>query len=163
MFLSFFFLMAILEISISLQSEPLLEKQYYSTDGVLDKEIRNSLLQAIYNLANEAFGEEVRSFSLGEYSIVLISHEIGLSLEEEIDQSISNIKKITMHSIINKNSDENTIIKTMNEALFQFTNRFSVNDIFEKRIKKFKKFEKRIDKIFGDLILKSEDRFKSLF
>ena len=53
--------MAILEISITLSNEPLLEKQYYSTDDVLDKDIRNSLLQAIYCLASEAFGEEVQS------------------------------------------------------------------------------------------------------
>ncbi|MHA1583622.1 MAG: hypothetical protein ACTSWL_00075, partial [Promethearchaeota archaeon] len=60
-------------------------------------------------------------------------------------------------------SNEKSVNKSMQEAIFQFLNRYSWNDIHELKLKKFSKFGKRMDKIFGDLILKSEDRFKSLF
>jgi hypothetical protein len=156
--------MAILELSILNDNIILLEKQFYQADNILDKNIRNGLLQAISNLVDEAFGEQVQSFSLGEYSIVLVSSDIGVAVsEDEDDEETIPKKKLLMYCIVNRNTDEKIIIKSMNEALFQFTNRYSINDIFQKKVKKFKKFEKRLDKIFGDLILKSEDRFKSLF
>ena len=72
-------------------------------------------------------------------------------------------KQLLMYSIVDKESDEDVIKKVMDSALFQFTNRFSWYDIIEKKTKKFKKFTSRLTKIFGDLVLKSEDRFKSIF
>lgn len=155
--------MAILEASILFQSDSVLETQFYETEDVLDRKIRNSLLQAITDLTSEAFGEEMQSFSLGEYSIVFISHKVGVSTDEDNSENITNEERIMMYCIVNKNTDEKIILKSMNDALFQFTNRFSMDDLYHRKLKKFKKFEKRLEKIFGDLILKSEDRFKSLF
>jgi hypothetical protein len=149
-------LMAILETSVILMGDPLYEKQYYNTDAVLEKTIRNSLLQAIDGLAKEAFDDEIQSFSLGEYSIVLIAHE----LKEPNTDAKANLQ---MYCIIEKDTDEKAIKESMHEAMNQFLNRFSINDIFSKKKKKFKKFPTRLDNIFKDLILKSEDRFKSLF
>ena len=155
--------MAILEVAIIFQSDSILESQYYETEDVLDRNIRNSLLQAITDLTSEAFGEEMQSFSLGEYSIVFKSNKIGVSDDEDNPDNFSNAENIMMYCIVNKNTDEKIILKSMNDALFQFTNRYSMNDLYNRKLKKFKKFEKRLEKIFGDLILKSEDRFKSLF
>ncbi len=155
--------MAILEVAILFNMETMLESQFYETEDVLDRRIRNSLLQAISDLASEAFGEEMQSFSLGDYSIVFISHQLGaLKAEDDIENTVQE-EKITMYCIVNKNTDEKIVIKSMNDALFQFTNRYSMNDLYNRKLKKFRKFEKRLEKIFGDLILKSEDRFKSLF
>ncbi|MCF2141926.1 MAG: hypothetical protein K9W44_17880 [Candidatus Lokiarchaeota archaeon] len=164
--------MAILELAISYQGEPLLEKQFYSTSNVLDKNIRNSLLQTISGVVTEAFGEEIQSFSLGKYTITVITHNIADSADSadseansksNSDVDHSSLEPLLMYCIVDQNSDDKTVLKTMREALFQFSNRFSIYDITHKKVKKFKKFDKRLDKIFGDLILKSEDRFKSLF
>ncbi|WP_457558008.1 hypothetical protein [Candidatus Harpocratesius sp.] len=161
--------MAILELAISYQGEPLLEKQFYSTSNVLDKNIRNSLLQTISGVVTEAFGEEIQSFSLGKYTITVITHNIADSTDVETNSKPnsnvdhSSLEPLLMYCIVDQNSDDKTVLKTMREALFQFSNRYSIYDITHKKIKKFKKFDKRLDKIFGDLILKSEDRFKSLF
>ncbi|MHA1673814.1 MAG: hypothetical protein ACTSYI_09295 [Promethearchaeota archaeon] len=155
--------MAILEIAISFQSVTLLEKQFYSTDNVLDKQIRNALLQTISGVVNEAFGEEIQSFSLGKYTITIITHDLNEHSERSSDHPDHISDTLMMYCIVDQNSDDKTVLKTMKEALGHFTNRFSTFDITQKKIKKFKKFGKRLDVIFGDLILKSEDRFKSLF
>jgi len=55
----------------------LIEKQFYSTDDFIDRNIRNSLLQAISGLAANAFNDEIRSFSLGEYSIILMTQVLS--------------------------------------------------------------------------------------
>lgn len=155
--------MAILEIAIAYQGEILLEKQFYSTENVLDKNVRRSLLQTISGVVNEAFGEEIQSFSLGKYTITVITQDLTNDDDPAADNSLGLVDKLMMYCIVDQNSDDKTVLKTMREALFQFTNRFSTFDIKQKKMKKFKKFDKRLDKIFGDLILKSEDRFKSLF
>ena len=149
--------MAILETTISFQGDPLIERAFYSTDDVLDKNIRNALLQAITGLAQEAFNDAIQSFTLGDYSIVLISHEIS----EPINPT--NKVPLMMYCIVEKNTDEKAIKQCMQDAVTQFLNRYSLNDIFEKKTKKFKDFPDRLSKIFKDLILKSEDRVKSLF
>ncbi len=149
--------MAILETSILFQGTTLLEKQFYSTEDVLDKKIRNSLLQAIAGLAKEAFGDTIQSFSLGSYSIVLYSHEI----QEPMNPS--HVETLQMYCIIEKGTDEKAIKNAMADAINQFLNTYSRNAIFDKKIRKFRDFPDRLENIFKDLILKSEDRFKSLF
>lgn len=159
--------MAILELAILYEHQPLLEKQFYSTSNVLDKNIRNSLLQTISGVVTEAFGEEIQSFSLGKFTITVITHSLdqegGALSNSNKSSGSSHLEPLMMYCIVDQNSDDKIVLKTMKEAMNQFCNRFSVFDIQEKKIKKFKKFDKRLDKIFGDLILKSEDRFKSLF
>ena len=152
--------MAILETAIMYRNIPLVERQYYSTEHVLDKNIRNGLLQAIHALSQQAFGESLQSFSLGTYSILLISSDFEI---RDSENSASNKESILIYGIVDSQSNEKSVNKSMQEAIFQFLNRYSWNDIHELKLKKFSKFGKRMDKIFGDLILKSEDRFKSLF
>ena len=142
----------------------LIEKQFYSTDDFIDRNIRNSLLQAISGLAANAFNDEIRSFSLGDYSIILMTQV--LSDPNQINNpsyTPSFVDTLLMFCICEKNTDEKAIQKGMADALFQFQNRYSLNDIYAKKKKKFKKFPERLDNIFKDLILKSEDRFKLLF
>ena len=134
----------------------MLEDQYYSTEDVLNRNIRNGLLHAIKNLTAEAFGEVIQSFSLGEYTIIMTSKAVDLpNLKEK--------PTILMYSIVDTKTDEKVVTKAMETVLSQFLNRYSWNDIQALKIKKFKKFKPRLEKIFGDLILRSEDRFKSLF
>lgn len=75
----------------------------------------------------------------------------------------NNNQPILAYAIIEKETDSDVVKKLLYEILQNFLNRFSLNDIFSKRDKYFKNFYKRIDNILGDLKLKTEDRFKSLF
>ena len=154
--------MAILETAIMLGDEYLIEKQFYSTEDVLDKNIRHALLRTIPNLANVAFGESIQGFSIGDYAVVIVMHTIEIPSKDKNSQATEK-KQLLMYTIVDKESDEDVIKKVMDKALFQFTNRFSWYDIIERKSKKFKKFTPRLTKIFGDLVLKSEDRFKSIF
>ena len=154
--------MAILETAIMLGDEYLIEKQFYSTEDVLDKNIRHALLRTIPNLANVAFGEAIQGFSIGDYAVVIVMHTIEIPSKDKNLESTEK-KQLLMYTIVDKESDEDVIKKVMDKALFQFTNRFSWYDIIERKAKKFKKFTPRLTKIFGDLVLKSEDRFKSIF
>src|SRR6056297_3659244 len=146
--------MTVLETAITFQGKTLVEREFYDADDVLDHNIRNSLLQAISGLADEAFGDEIQNFTLGEHSIILITREI----EEPINPD--NKQNLQMYAIVEKDTDEKTVKKCMEDAMNQFLNRFSVNYIFQKKTRKFRKFPKRLDKIFQDLRLRTEDRFK---
>lgn len=149
--------MAILEIGLTFEGEPLLECSFYTANYKINKDIRFSLLQAIDTISKEAFGDEIQSFSLGGFSIVVAQKP----LKEPIDQS--HVVPLVMYCIIDKESNEKLVKSTMQTAIEHFLNRFSLVDIFERNKKKFKDFDKRIREIFKDLILKNEDRLKSLF
>jgi hypothetical protein len=66
-------------------------------------------------------------------------------------------------AITEKKTDSGVVKKHLSEINSYFLNRYSLNDIFSKKEKFFKKFEDRIDEIIGDLKLKTEDRFRSIF
>jgi hypothetical protein len=149
--------MAILEIGMTFEGEPLLECSFYTTNYKINKDIRMSLLQALDSLSTEAFGDEIQSFSLSGFSIVVAKKP----LKEPIDQS--HVVPLVMYCIIDKESSEKLVKTTMITAIEHFLNKYSLVDIFEKKTKKFKDFDKRIREIFKDLILKNEDRLKSLF
>ncbi len=149
--------MTVLETAITFQGETLVEREFYDADDVLDHDIRNSLLSAISGLADEAFGDEIQNFTLGEHSIILISTDVAEPINPD------NKVPLQMYAIVEKDTDEHVVKKCMNESLQQFLNRFSLNHIFQKKTRKFKKFPKRLDDIFQDLRLRTEDRFKSLF
>ena len=154
------FLIAIVETAILYQGKNLLEEQFYSTDDVLDKSIRNGLLQTIKTLTSEAFGEDVQSFTLGEYAIIMASHDLEGSNSQNLDKEL---ETIMMYYIIDKKTDEKAVLKAINEVLAHFLNRYSYYDIQQMKLRKFRKFKPRLKAIFGDLTLLSEDRFKSLF
>ncbi|MFX0077433.1 MAG: hypothetical protein ACFE96_18475, partial [Candidatus Hermodarchaeota archaeon] len=66
-------------------------------------------------------------------------------------------------AITEKETESAVVKKHLSEINSHFLNRYSLNDIFSKKEKFFKKFEDRIDQIIGDLKLKTEDRFRSIF
>ena len=148
--------MAVLETAITFEEMELAGKKFYNTE-VIDKNIRSNLLSAISGLASEAFDDEISSFSLGEHTIILLYHTLAEP------NNPGNEVPLKMFCIVEKETNEDAIRDCMETSLTQFKNRFSVNDIFSKKMKKFKKFPDRLENIFKDLRLKPEDRFKSIF
>ena len=152
--------MAIYELGLLLDGKILLEKKYYDSKNQLDSELRAGLLSAIDGFAKEAFNTELESFTLSSYTIVAISQ----SLLEPGSYQDKNAPthRLMMFSIIDKITEEKVVKKLMNEALNQFLNRYSTIDILSREPKYFAKFADRFDKIFSDLILKTEHRFESI-
>ena len=149
--------MTVLETSIIFKGESLVKRVFYDATDVLDPNIRNSLIQAITGLADEAFDDSIESFTLGEHAIIMLTRE----LEEPANPGKQH--PLQIYAIVEKDTDESTVKRCLNEALDQFLNRFSLNHIFQLKIKKFKKFPERLDNIFQDLRWRTEDRFKSIF
>jgi hypothetical protein len=151
--------MAILEVGINFGLDYLVEIQYYSSsDNVLDPNLRAGFLQALESFTSEVFGDDISIISLESFKLVCACEMIKLPGKE-----LDNKQPLLAFAIIEKGTDPVIVKEYLNEILSHFLNRFSLNDIFSKKPKYFKNFENRINEILGDLKLKTEDRFRSIF
>ncbi len=151
--------MAILEVGINFGMKNLVEIKYYSSsDNVLDPQLRAGFLQALEAFTSEVFGDDISIISLASFKLVCSCEMINLPGDE-----LENKQPLISLAIIEKGTESTIVKEYLNEILSHFLNRFSLNDIFSKKSKYFKKFENRINEILGDLKLKTEDRFRSIF
>ena len=151
--------MAILELGINIGIRNLLNIKYYDSDtGVgLDPELRAGFLSALESFTSEVFGDDINVISLASFKLVCYCDLISLPNDE------SNKQPLISFAITEKETESGVVKKHLSEVNSHFLNRYSLNDIFSKKEKFFKKFEDRIDQIIGDLKLKTEDRFRSIF
>ncbi len=151
--------MAILELGINLGIRNILNKRYYASDtGVgLDPELRAGFLSALESFTTEVFGDDINVISLASFKLVCYCELISLPNDE------SNKQPLISFAITEKKTDSEIVKRHLEEISSHFLNRYSLNDVFSKKIKFFKKFEGRVDEIIGDLKLKTEDRFRSIF
>lgn len=150
--------MAILEVGINIGMKSLIEIKYYSSsDNVLDPSLRAGFLAALESFTNEVFGDDIGVVSLASFKLVCYCEMIQLPTEE------SNKQPLLSYAIIEKGTDVVVVKEQLNQVISYFLNRFSLNDIFSKKAKYFKQFETRINELLGDLKLKTEDRFRSIF
>ncbi len=151
--------MAILEIGINIGIRNLVEIKYYlSTDNVLDPDLRAGFLTALESFANEVFGDNISIISLASFKLVCYCEMVQLPGNE-----VNNMQPLLSYAIIEKETDTDVVKQQLNKVISYFRNRYSLNDIFSKTPKYFKKADSRINKILGDLKLKTEDRFRSIF
>ena len=141
--------MAVLELYILVDGQNIVEHAFYNTGGEvkLKKEVRDNLMNAIVGLSANAFNDEIKNFSLGNYFIMVDS--------EEIEEPVNPDKKIPIRMYViseNINGDKLKIQKLMKDAMFQFLNRFSRVDILEKNRTLFVDFSPRFNKIFKDVV-----------
>ena len=151
--------MAILELGINLGIRNILNKRYYDSDtGVgLDPELRAGFLSALESFTTEVFGDDINVISLASFKLVCFCELISLPNDE------TNKQPLISFAITEKETDSEIVKKHLEKITSHFLNRYSLNDIFSKKEKFFRKFEDRIDNIIGDLKLKTEDRFRSIF
>jgi len=151
--------MAILEVGINLGMRNLVEIKYYSSsDNVLDPNLRAGFLTALESFTSEVFGDDINVISLASFKLVCFCEMITLP-----DDDVNNKQPLLSYAIIEKATDASVVKEQLNEIINYFLNRYPLNDIFSKKPKYFKQFENRINEILGDLKLKTEDRFRSLF
>ena len=151
--------MAILEVGINLGMRNLVEIKYYtSSDNILDPDLRAGFLTALESFTSEVFGDDINVISLASFKLVCYCEMITLPDDDE-----NNKQPLLSFAIIEKGTDATVVKEQLNEIVSYFLNRYPLNDIFSKKPKYFKNFENRINEILGDLRLKTEDRFRSLF
>jgi hypothetical protein len=151
--------MAVLEVGINLGMRNIVEIKYYtSSDDVLDPNLRAGFLTALEQFTSEVFGDDINVISLASFKLVCFCEMITLPSEDK-----SNKQPLLIYAIIEKETDANVVKRQLNQIITYFLNRYPLNDIFSKKPKYFKQFESRINEVLGDLKLKTEDRFRSLF
>ncbi len=151
--------MAILEVGVNLGTKNLIEIKYYSSsDNLLDADLRAGFLSALESFTTEVFGDNINVVSLASFKLVCYSEMIALPGDDP-----NNKQPLLSYAIIEKETDTTMVKQYLTEILSYFLNRYSLYDIFEKKYKYFKTFESRINEILGDLKLKTEDRFRSIF
>jgi hypothetical protein len=148
--------MAILEAGLLFEGINLISQTYYTPDVKLDEHLRAGMLAALTGFAKEAFNDSVESFSLSKYEILCIGKAVRVP-------GYQRDATVLAFAIIDKDTDVQIVKKTLVKVLETFLNRYSVPEITSGNITHFEPFKKRMDDIFVDLRLKSEDRFKSIF
>ncbi len=153
--------MAVLEAGINLGGRNIVERQYYSSsDEVLDPNLRAGFLSALESFTTEVFGDDINVVSLASYKLVCYCEMISLPYSGKEND---NKEPLLHYAIVEKETEPQIVKMHLKEICTHFLNRYSFNDIFSKKKKYFRKFEDRIDDILGDLKLKTEDRFRSIF
>ncbi|MFW9877940.1 MAG: hypothetical protein ACFFG0_33070 [Candidatus Thorarchaeota archaeon] len=150
--------MAILEIGINLGMRNLVGIKYYSSsDNILDPNLRAGFLTALESFTSEVFGDDINVISLASFKLVCYCEMISMP------DASNNKQPLLSYAIIEKGTDASVVKEQLSQIISYFLNRYSLNDIFSKKPRYFKEFEVRINKILGDLRLKTEDRFRSIF
>ena len=150
--------MAILECGINLGIRNLIDIRYYSSsDNLLDPNLRAGFLSALESFTSEVFGDDINVISLASFKLVCYCDLVALPNDE------SNKQMLLSYAIIEKETDAELVKKLLEKINSHFLNRYSLNDIFSKKEDYFKVFIDRINEILGDLKLKTEDRFRSIF
>ena len=150
--------MAVLECGINIGNRNLIEVRYYASSDVLDPNLRAGFLSALESFTTEVFSDSINVVSLASFKLVCFCEMVALPGDDEY-----NTQPLLAYAIIEKETESEVVKRLLNKIIMTFTNRYSVLDIFEKKPKYFRKFEIRISDILGDLKMKTEDRFKSLF
>jgi len=150
--------MAVLECGINIGNRNLIEVRYYASSDVLDPNLRAGFLSALESFTTEVFSDSINVVSLASFKLVCFCEMVALPGDDE-----DNTQPLLAYAIIEKETESEVVKRLLNKIIMTFTNRYSVLDIFEKKPKYFRKFEIRISDILGDLKMKTEDRFKSLF
>lgn len=149
-------------MGINIGIRNIVEIRYYSSaeNYGLDPNLRAGFLSALESFTSEVFGDDIHVVSLASFKLVCFCEMIELP---NSDVKANNTQPLLYYAIVEKETDADVVKQHLNKINFQFLNRFSLNDIFSKKNKYFKKFNSRIDEILGDLTLKTEDRFRSIF
>ncbi|MBD3339385.1 MAG: hypothetical protein GF353_09770 [Candidatus Lokiarchaeota archaeon] len=150
--------MAVLEMGINLGNRNIIEIKYYHSSEVLEPNLRAGFLSALESFTTEVFGDDINVVSLASFKLVCNSQMISLPGED-----INNKQPLLTYAIVEKETDSEVVKKLLGQILQSFLNRYSLNDIFSKKNRFFRKFDGRVGEILGDLKMKTEDRFKSLF
>ncbi|MFX0186889.1 MAG: hypothetical protein ACFE8A_04035 [Candidatus Hodarchaeota archaeon] len=150
--------MAVLEVGINIGNRNILEILYYTSSDVLDPNLRAGFLSALESFTTEVFGDDINVVSLASFKLVCYCEMIALSGEDK-----DNTQPLLAYAIIEKETDSEIVKRLLKEIIQNFLNQYSVINIFEKKGKYFRKFESSINDILGDLRMKTEDRFKSIF
>ncbi|MBD3230169.1 MAG: hypothetical protein GF329_18465 [Candidatus Lokiarchaeota archaeon] len=142
--------MVIYELGLTKSGVPLISKQYYEEHNMaVDPVLRSGFLSALNSFAEQAFSDEIESFTMKNFRIVLLTYN-----KDELS--------VTSYCIGDKNLNLKVTKKALTKILDKFINKFGIKKL-PKDLSKFDNFLPVFDEILGDFAKKPEDRLKSIF
>ncbi|MHA1309464.1 MAG: hypothetical protein ACTSQO_00930 [Candidatus Helarchaeota archaeon] len=145
--------MVIYELGIINNGVPLISKQYYEEHSMpVDPILRSGFLSALNSFAAQAFSDEIESFSMKNFKIVLLTHRID---ETETENIIS-------YCIGDKKLNLKLAKRALTKIIEEFIDKYGSIDL-SRDLSEYDEFIPIFDKILGDLVKKPEDRLKSIF
>jgi hypothetical protein len=140
----------IFELGIVKSGIPLVTKQYYEEYGTkVEQTLRAGFLSGMKIFAGEAFSDEIKSFTLENYKIVLSSRP--------------DYPDIFVYAIGDKKLNLKFAKKALTKVLEEFFAQYKTLEDFTGNLAMFKGFDQKIDEILGDLTKKPDDRFRAVF
>ena len=151
--------MTILETAILFKGNSLCEEHFYSSEGILKDDDRNILIKTIGVLKRASSYDKIHKFSMGDHKILIKLKNLEMTDENTKEKTND---PLVIYCVAGKKTEQNHIERCMDDSITQFLEQFSIKDITTKDPSKFKKFSKQLKKIFHEIALKPEDRFKSI-
>lgn len=146
--------MVIYELGLLNSGLPLVSKEYYKDYNMhVDPILRGGFLSALNAFAQEVFSDEIDSFSLKNFKIVLLSKPFHQSSQETIISYCIGDGKLKLE----------TARKALTKVLEVFFANYGHLQSLKVDLDVFNDFIPIFDEIVGDLARKPEDRLKSVF
>lgn len=151
--------MAVLEVGINIGMKNLVDIKYYSSsDKIINPNIRARFLTGLKDFITEIFDDKIDVISLKDFMIICYYKTV------QIQSNIDNKPQpLLSFAIIERGTNHRFVKRHLKEMISQFLIDYTLNDIFSKEPKYFKKFIPKIDEILGDLRLKIGDRIRTIF
>ncbi|NVM52278.1 MAG: hypothetical protein HWN66_01155 [Candidatus Helarchaeota archaeon] len=155
--------MVFYELGIIFRDVPIISKQYYKEYGMaLDPTLRTGFLSALMSFASEVFSDEIDSFIMKNFKIVILSRPL-IKASEDSTQPERRPHYIIVYGIGNKKLKLKTAKKALTKVLEEFLQQYGTLENWAGDIDMFAKFLPVFDEILGDLAKKPDDRLRSLF
>jgi hypothetical protein len=146
--------MVIYELGLLNCGLPLIAKQYYKEYNMnVDPLLRGGFLSALNAFAEEVFSDQIDSFSLKNFKIVLLSRPFRPSSQENIIAYCIGDNKLKLE----------TAKKALTKVLDVFFTNYGYLTSLKVDLGIFSDFLPVFDEIVGDLAKKPEDRLRSVF
>jgi hypothetical protein len=144
--------MKIYELGLLHHGVPLISKQYYQEYKV-DPLLRGGFLSAMNAFAEEVFSDEIESFVMKNFRIVLLSHPFP---ETSTDRLVS-------YCIGSKKLSPKVAKRALTRVLEEFTQQFKHLKDLNIDLAMFDDFLPILDDILGDLAKSADERARSVF
>ena len=144
--------MVIYELGLVSHGLPIVSKQYYKEYEV-DPTLRGGFLSALNAFAEEVFSDSIDSFSMKNFTIVLLTIPFG----------VYGTINITAYCIGDKKVNLKQAKEALTKTLRAFNTQFGHLESLSCDLALFEPFKEVIDGILGDLAKKPDDRARSIF
>lgn len=146
--------MVIYELGLLNCGLPLISKQYYEEyNKKVDPLLRGGFLSALNAFAEEVFSDQIDSFTLKNFKIVLLCKPFNPSKQETIISYCIGDTKLKLE----------TAKKALTKVLEEFIIKYAHLESLKVDLKVFDDFLPVFDEVVGDLAKKPADRLKSVF